>query len=213
MKTSAFYRPDVDGLRAIAILAVMIYHTFPKLLPGGFFGVGVFFIISGYLITGIIQRDLNRGNFQFLDFWARRARRILPALLLVLLASLFAGWLYLLPAEFESLKAHAQWSLGFATNFKLISEVGYFDVAAELKQLLHLWSLAIEEQFYLIWPFIMWICCRCRIPLFAATLVLVLAGFGIRKLHAFIGSEAFYLPWAVTVPIWAVDGAGYDPVA
>lgn len=177
------------------MLAVVIFHAFPKHLSGGFAGVDVFFVISGFLITCIIDKGLKRGDFEFSDFWARRIRRIFPALLTVTITTLIAGWWYLLPAEFENLKSHIKWGLAFAANFKLNSEVGYFDVAAELKPQLHLWSLAIEEQFYLFWPALLWICFRQRINPFTATLLLGYYSYQSRKFFSTTASESFYFPW------------------
>ncbi|MBC7488793.1 MAG: acyltransferase [Glaciimonas sp.] len=146
------YRSDIDGLRAIAISMVVAYHTFPEFIGGGFVGVDIFFVISGYLISSIIFNDLSNGIFSFRHFYARRIKRIFPALILVLAASFAIGWLTLLPLEFEQLGIHIISGAAFASNFILWSDAGYFDTAAELKPLLHLWSLSIEEQFYLIWP-------------------------------------------------------------
>jgi hypothetical protein len=189
------YRPDIDGLRALAVGAVVLFHAFPKLVPGGFVGVDIFFVISGFLITSAIARELVLGEFRLFAFWARRVRRIFPALLTVLIAVLGLGWLYLLPSEFATLKSHVAWSLGFAANFKLNSEVGYFDVAAELKPLLHLWSLAIEEQFYLLWPAILWLLYRRPQQVFAATAALTVASFATLYLFGTAPSESYYLPW------------------
>jgi len=100
------YRPDIDGLRAVAILSVLLFHASPRCLPGGFVGVDIFFVISGFLITGIILKDLERGNFSFADFYARRIGRIFPSLLLVLIVCLSFGWFILLPDEYVQLEAH-----------------------------------------------------------------------------------------------------------
>jgi peptidoglycan/LPS O-acetylase OafA/YrhL len=144
------YRPDIDGLRAIAVAAVVAYHAFPEVVPGGFAGVDVFFVVSGYLITDIVSR----APFQAGGFYARRVRRLFPALAITLAGCLVLGWLALLPLEFASLGRHTTAGAAFAANFLLWHEAGYFDRAAETKPLLHLWSLAIEEQFYLVWPFV-----------------------------------------------------------
>ncbi len=146
------YRADVDGLRAVAVLAVFVFHLFPKLLPGGYVGVDVFFVISGYLISGIILRSLEKGSFSFADFYIKRANRIFPSLLLVLSCTFAFGWYYLLQDEFESLGKHIHKATAFFANIAYYKEAGYFDAAAELKPLLHMWSLGIEEQFYFIWP-------------------------------------------------------------
>jgi peptidoglycan/LPS O-acetylase OafA/YrhL len=141
------YRPDVDGLRAVAVLAVLAFHAFPEALPGGFVGVDVFFVISGFLISGLILQGLQHGTFSFADFYWRRVRRIFPALVLVLAACLALGWLVLLPDEYSQLGKHVAAGAAFVSNIVLWREAGYFDVAAALKPLLHLWSLGVEEQF------------------------------------------------------------------
>jgi peptidoglycan/LPS O-acetylase OafA/YrhL len=146
------YRADIDGLRAVAVVLVVAFHAFPTVVTGGFVGVDVFFVISGYLITGLILSDLRASKFSFARFYARRARRILPALAVVLAAVLVLGWRRLLPAPYQSLGLHAFASTLFFPNLMSWSEVGYFDVAADKKPLLHLWSLGVEEQFYLVWP-------------------------------------------------------------
>lgn len=150
------YRPDIDGLRAIAVLSVVIYHAFPGLARGGFTGVDAFFVISGFLISTIIFRSLEKSTFSFKEFYLRRVNRIFPALILVLCASLAFGWLILLPDELNQLGKHTA-GAGFISNILLSLEDGYFDNSAETKPLLHLWSLSIEEQFYLAWPFAAWI--------------------------------------------------------
>jgi peptidoglycan/LPS O-acetylase OafA/YrhL len=149
------YRPDIDGLRAVAILAVLGYHYFPKYFPGGFVGVDIFFVISGFLISGIILDDLAENKFSFLNFYARRVRRLFPALALVLAFSLAAGWLVLFAEEFKALGKHMFGGAAFISNILYWRESGYFDAEAATKPLLHLWSLGIEEQFYLAFPFIL----------------------------------------------------------
>jgi peptidoglycan/LPS O-acetylase OafA/YrhL len=158
--TDRAYRPDIDGLRALAIVLVVAYHYFG--LPGGYVGVDVFFVISGYLITGILLRDLEGGRLGLLDFYARRFRRILPPLLVVIGASLLVGWLCLLPVDLRELSEEACASAVYVLNFLLWHESGYFDAAATTKPLLHLWSLAIEEQFYLLWPAFLLLANWCR---------------------------------------------------
>jgi peptidoglycan/LPS O-acetylase OafA/YrhL len=152
--THIAYRADIDGMRAFAVLSVVIYHFFPKLIPGGFIGVDIFFVISGYLISGIIFKNLEKGSFSFVDFYARRIRRIFPPLILVLVAVSCLGWFSMLPSEFLLLQNMVDSTALFITNFTLLFEVGYFDGAAELKPLLHLWSLSVEEQFYIFYPII-----------------------------------------------------------
>ena len=151
------YRPDIDGLRAIAVLSVVIYHAFPNALKAGFMGVDIFFVISGYLISSIIFENLDRGSFSFGQFYGRRIKRIFPALTLVLLSCLIFSWFGLLGDEFKQLGKHMAAGAGFVSNFFLWQESGYFNNAAETKPLLHLWSLAIEEQFYIFWPLIVWV--------------------------------------------------------
>ncbi len=159
------YRPDIDGLRAIAVSAVVVFHAFPKLLPGGFLGVDVFFVISGYLITGIILRDIGETRFALLAFYQRRIRRIYPALILMLIASLIAGLALLMPTESQQLGWHTLGSALFIPNLLLWGESGYFDTNSLSKPLLHLWSLGVEEQFYLAWPVVLWMAARTKIPL------------------------------------------------
>ena len=147
------YRPEIDGLRAIAVLIVVGYHAFPNWLKGGFIGVDIFFVISGFLISTILIQSLDKnGRISYLDFYSRRIRRIFPALIVVSVASLGWAWYVLLPDEFEQTLKHAAAGAGFVANFSLWDEAGYFDRGAETKIFLHLWSLAIEEQFYLVWP-------------------------------------------------------------
>jgi peptidoglycan/LPS O-acetylase OafA/YrhL len=150
------YRADIDGLRALAVLAVILFHSFPNELPGGFVGVDIFFVISGYLITQIILEDLDSGAFTAASFYSRRVRRLFPALILVLIATLAFGWHYFLPIELTSLGKNILASALFSANLMLLSEVNYFDVAAHVEPLLHIWSLGIEEQFYLVWPLLLW---------------------------------------------------------
>jgi peptidoglycan/LPS O-acetylase OafA/YrhL len=149
------YRADIDGLRAVAVVLVVAFHAFPNVVGGGFVGVDVFFVISGYLITRIILSGLRSFDFSLTGFYARRARRILPALAVVLAGVLAIGWSQLLPAAYRSLGLHTLASALFVPNLLSWSEVGYFDAAAEAKPLLHLWSLGVEEQFYLVWPLLL----------------------------------------------------------
>jgi peptidoglycan/LPS O-acetylase OafA/YrhL len=140
------YRPDIDGLRAIAIIAVLLFHGFPKgIAPGGFVGVDIFFVISGFLIARIIFADLAQDSFSFAAFYGRRARRLFPALFVVLSVTWILGAFILLPEEFASLGRHTVAGAGFAANILTFFEVGYFDPPALTKPLLHLWSLGVEE--------------------------------------------------------------------
>jgi peptidoglycan/LPS O-acetylase OafA/YrhL len=151
------YRADIDGLRAVAVFAVVIFHAFPKILRSGFVGVDIFFVISGFLITSIILNDHDRQRFSFADFYARRIRRIFPALIVVLTTCLIIGAFLLLPDDFSRLGKHATASASFIANLTFWQESNYFDVSSDTKILLHLWSLGIEEQFYLVWPAILWL--------------------------------------------------------
>lgn len=147
-----FWRKDITGLRAVAVLPVLFFHAFPQLIPGGFFGVDIFFVISGYLISGIIFRGLTNDSFSYIDFYVKRIKRILPNLVAVLLFVVCVGWFFLSAGEFVSLGKHVYSSAAFYQNFRLLSDVGYFDLSSNEKPLLHLWSLAIEEQFYIVFP-------------------------------------------------------------
>ena len=189
------YRPDIDGLRAIAVLAVIGFHAFPEWIRGGFVGVDVFFVISGYLISTIILGNLATNTFSFRAFYARRIRRIFPALLVVLLAAFAIGWFLLFAVEFKQLGKHIAASAGFVSNVVFWSESGYFDTRAETKPLLHLWSLSIEEQFYLIWPVLLWFIVKRRLNPLRATTVLAIASFtlSVYELHH-DAVAAFFLP-------------------
>lgn len=171
------YRPDIDGLRALAVLSVVIFHVFPEYLPSGFIGVDIFFVISGFLICTIIFANLNRGSFCFIDFYSRRIRRIFPALIVVLISCWVIAWFALLPEEFKSLGKHILGGAGFVSNIVLWSESGYFDTASSAKPLLHLWSLGIEEQFYLVWPLLMWLTFRVKASFLCATLLILVVSF------------------------------------
>ncbi len=171
------YRPDIDGLRAIAVLSVVGFHAFPHWVTGGFIGVDVFFVISGYLISSIIWKGLGEGDFRFGDFFARRIRRIFPALLLVLAASYSFGWFALLADEYQQLGKHMAAGAGFVSNLVLWGEAGYFDTAADTKPLLHLWSLGVEEQFYLVWPLVLWLTWRNKLAVLWLTILLTLGSF------------------------------------
>ena len=160
------YRSDIDGLRAVAVLTVLGFHAFPTWVTGGFIGVDIFFVISGYLISGIILGRLAVATFSFADFYVRRIRRVFPALLVVLAACLVAGWFLLLPFEYKIFGKHVAAAAAFASNFLLWKEASYFDLDSELKPLLHLWSLGVEEQFYLLWPAILFVAWKRKWNLF-----------------------------------------------
>ncbi len=155
-------RADIEGLRAVAVLAVIINHVVPQQLSGGFAGVDIFFVISGYLIGRHLLEDIHAGRFSFRKFYSRRARRIFPALIVILVGASACGWLILSPGEFAALGRHVVAAALFSNNFLLWSESGYFDSPSLDKPLLHLWSLGIEEQFYLLVPLLLWLGSRGR---------------------------------------------------
>jgi peptidoglycan/LPS O-acetylase OafA/YrhL len=173
------YRPDIDGLRAVAVLSVVGYHAFPGALTGGFVGVDVFFVISGFLISTLIYRGLEDGSFSFADFYSRRIRRIFPAVLVVLAACLAFGWFTLLAVEYRQVGKHVAGGAAFVSNFVLWRESGYFDNEAETKPLLHLWSLGIEEQFYIAWPLLIWLAWKARLSLVAIAVVVAILSFAL----------------------------------
>lgn len=188
------YRADIDGLRAIAVILVVLYHAFPKKMLGGFIGVDIFFIISGFLISTILFKNLHAGNFSIVDFYRRRVKRIFPALLAVLIACLVGGWFFLLSDEYRQLGKHVAGGATFTSNILLWGEAGYFDASAESKPLLHLWSLAVEEQFYIIWPLILALIWKRRWNLlFIAMLAVVSFSINIFYLHG-NATAAFYSP-------------------
>lgn len=146
------FRNDINGLRAIAVIAVVIFHFNSAWLPGGFAGVDVFFVISGYLMTSIIYRGLDNQNFSLIKFYKARARRILPPLVTVCLILLVFGWFFIAPLDYSSLGKHITSSIGFFSNIVYWREAGYFNAASHEKWLLHTWSLSVEWQFYMLYP-------------------------------------------------------------
>lgn len=149
------YRPEIDGLRAVAVIPVIFFHGGFEILSGGFVGVDVFFVISGYLITCILIAESERGNFSLVRFYERRARRILPALFFVMACTLPFAWFWMLPTQFGDFSKSLVAVVIFASNFLFWQADGYFAAASELKPLLHTWSLAVEEQYYLLFPLVM----------------------------------------------------------
>ena len=150
------YRPDVDGLRAIAVSLTILFHLDAAgRVPGGFVGVDVFFVISGFLITGLLLRALETGTFSLLAFYERRVRRIVPALAALVALVLVAGWVLLLPGDYRQMGRSALWALGASSNLFFLDNTGYFDAAATSMPLLHTWSLGVEEQFYFVWPLLL----------------------------------------------------------
>jgi len=166
------HRPEIDGLRALAIAPVVLHHAAPSLLPGGFAGVDIFFVISGYLITAIVMRELAEGRFTLLAFWQRRVRRIVPALAAMLVATLAAAWAILTPEDFARFAKALVAASVFASNIHFAGGTGYFDGVEGALPLLHTWTLGVEEQFYLIFPLLVLAAWRWRrtavLPLIAA---------------------------------------------
>ena len=193
---SHLYRADIDGLRAVAVSTVLLYHAFPAVLPGGFIGVDIFFVISGYLISGIILGAAAEQRFSLTEFYARRIRRIFPALSVVLASVLAVGWFALYADDYARLGEHVAAGAAFLANIALWNESSYFDLAADLKPLLHLWSLGIEEQFYLAWPLVLVASARWRRGPLTVTLLTCAASFAMSVVTVRTDpTAAFYAPW------------------
>ncbi len=189
------YRPEIDGLRAVAVVAVILYHAGYSLFSGGFVGVDVFFVISGYLICSLILKDLDQGKFSFLEFWERRARRIFPALFAMVLGTVLIAFVLLFPGDIKRLGSSMAGVATFLSNIVFSRQTGYFDALSEFKPLIHTWSLAVEEQFYLVFPiliFALWkLGARRASAIFAGLLV---ASFAAAELtvHAYPDIAFFY---------------------
>lgn len=197
------YRSDIDGLRAIACLAVVIFHAFPNYLKGGFVGVDIFFVISGFLISSILYRNLFKvdcpGKVNIVDFYIRRVRRIFPALLAVLITTLILGWFILLPDEYKYLGKQVFGGSSYTNNLLLFRESSsYFDTKSNADPLLHLWSLGVEEQFYLVFPLLLWCAFRTKRYFLFVISVLTLLSFVLNVYYVINNqqSAAFYLPWS-----------------
>ncbi|MCB1966127.1 MAG: acyltransferase [Candidatus Accumulibacter sp.] len=191
------YRSDIDGLRALGVLLVVVFHAFPRTLPGGFIGVDVFFVVSGYLISTIVFGNLEHDSFSLAEFYARRIRRIFPALAIVLATGLVLGWFILFFDEQQQLGLHVLAGAGFVSNLMLWSEAGYFDSDATAKPFLHLWSLGIEEQFYIFWPLLLALAWKRRYGFLAITVVIAIASFAANVLTITTDPvAAFYSPWS-----------------
>ncbi|WP_439371519.1 acyltransferase family protein [Bradyrhizobium sp. DASA03120] len=191
------YRPDIDGLRAVAVLSVVIFHAFPDeaWLPGGFVGVDVFFVISGYLISRILFSEIEQRRFSLASFYRRRIRRIFPALAVCLAAVLAYGFVVLMPSQLAQLGKQVFFGAAFLSNFALWRESGYFDSAATSKPLLHLWSLGIEEQFYILWPPLLWIAFKLKAAIGRLIVALLVASFAVNIAVSLTDTSSdFYLP-------------------
>jgi peptidoglycan/LPS O-acetylase OafA/YrhL len=190
------YLPDIDGLRAVAVLTVIAFHAFPEWVAGGFVGVDIFFVISGFLITKLIQDGLHKNNFSISDFYASRVRRLLPSLILVLLACQIFGWFALLADEYKLLGKHITATAFFIPNWVIWSESGYFDYAANTKPLLHLWSLGVEEQYYLFWPLTLCLVFKYKLNAIRITFILLLGSLLLNLLMVEkFASATFFLPF------------------
>jgi peptidoglycan/LPS O-acetylase OafA/YrhL len=191
------YRPDIDGLRAIAVLSVVLYHFGVKTFSGGFIGVDVFFVISGFLITRLILDAVGNDKFTYGNFYLRRVRRLLPAVLFTIAASFAMGWWMFSPQDLERLGGSALHGLLSIANFFFWQESGYFDADSAVKPLLHLWSLAVEEQFYFVWPLTLVLLCKLplqRVVLPAAFIVFGFASWWFAEWFITVDrSGAFYL--------------------
>jgi peptidoglycan/LPS O-acetylase OafA/YrhL len=201
LRAALHYRPDIDGLRAIAVCLVIAYHYQLAPIPGGFIGVDVFFVISGYLITGILRREMMTGRFSPWQFYERRFRRIAPPLLVVVASTLAAGWFFLLPPDYESLGRQSAAALVGASNLFFWDTSGYFERSAAMQPLLHTWSLGVEEQFYLVWPLLFTAATRISTPerrqrILAVTISAVVVISFLASAVAVVSdpSAAFYLP-------------------
>jgi peptidoglycan/LPS O-acetylase OafA/YrhL len=191
------YRADIDGIRAIAVLLVIGFHYLPHFFRGGFVGVDIFFVISGFLISSIIFSELAENKFSFAGFYSRRIIRIFPALLLVLLFFIVLGWFVLLAREYKDLGIHVFGGTVFISNLLLWNEVGYFDPISENKLFLNLWSLGIEEQFYIFWPILMALAWRLRFNILNILLLITLISFATTIYYVFLNHDvpaAFYSP-------------------
>lgn len=188
------YRPEVDGLRAVAVISVLLFHAGFAVFSGGFVGVDVFFVISGYLITTIMLGELEKGTFSLLNFYERRFRRILPALYLVMAVTLAVGWFTLLPDEYKNLGQSVVATTFYANNMLLGLTSGYWDLASQFKPLLHTWSLGVEEQYYAVVPLLLMVAWRWTRWLGLGIVVLTTASLVLAQWMIYVSpSWAFYL--------------------
>lgn len=214
------YRKEIDGLRALAVLSVVFCHAGFPAFGGGFVGVDVFFVISGYLITSIIYREFRAGDFSLIRFYERRARRILPALFLVILVVTPFAWIVLWPADFRDYAKSLVYVVLFASNVHFYKEIGYFAPDVELRPLLHTWSLGVEEQYYILFPLLLMVCWRLRrewLALLLASLALLSLGVAEYGLRNFPDASFYLLPtraWELLAgAIYAILAADRAPFA
>lgn len=193
-------RRDIDGLRALAVIPVVLFHFGFSAFSGGFVGVDVFFVISGFLITSILFREIGAQRFSFIDFWARRARRIIPALSVMMLATLVLGWLLLTAKDFSELGRTVRYQSLFISNILFMREDGYFEPASDLKPLLHTWSLAVEEQYYIFFPLLMALLMRHLRHWRWMLLAVLLVSFGLNI--AFIESKPDFTFFSLPTRAW-----------
>ncbi|WP_278582655.1 acyltransferase family protein [Eikenella corrodens] len=191
--SSLSYRADIDGLRAVAVIAVILFHIHAKLLPGGFLGVDIFFVISGYLITTIIHKELIGQRFSLLNFYQRRAKRILPAFLFMLITCTAVGAWLLMPDDFLNYLRSLRSSLFFGANLFFAKSGGYFDIDSAEKPLLHIWSLSLEEQFYFVFPLLMWLVHK-YLPKYTVHAVIAMIAASLLSGLAPYKADAYYLP-------------------
>lgn len=189
------YRPEIDGLRAVAVIPVILFHAGVTVFSGGFIGVDIFFVISGFLITTILIQDLEAGRFSILTFYERRARRILPALFAVIIACLPFAWMWMFPDQLKNFGQSIAATALFSSNILFWKESGYFSIGVDLKPLLHTWSLAIEEQYYIIFPVMLALVWRFgRKALFGLTLTIAVVSLGMAQVMSHTHPDfSFYM--------------------
>jgi peptidoglycan/LPS O-acetylase OafA/YrhL len=194
------YRAEIDGLRAISVLSVLLFHLGDKSASGGFVGVDVFFVISGYLITTFIYTDVRAERFSLTSFYVRRIKRIAPALLTLIVVVIVAGYLILAPGDYDVLARSSLFALAGASNFFFLNHTGYFDTAAEMMPMLHTWSLGVEEQFYVVWPslfVVLWkLAEKTKISMFTLIVALITVSFvTYLVINTTDPRVAFYMPY------------------
>lgn len=192
--SSVKFRSDIEGLRGIAVLFVVAFHAFPKKFTGGFIGVDIFFVISGFLISSIIFNEISNNSFNFKNFYCRRLKRLLPALISFLFLAIVLGWFVMLDYEYSYIGEHIFISNFFLNNIKLLQEINYFDRKSFLKPLLNLWSLSVEFQFYIIWPFLIYVCSSSKKQILILILFMIIYSFSYNLYIDGIDSQQrFYL--------------------